>query len=98
MPTHPMNINQALRSLEMTLDHNPLVHNLQTTTVRVPSDPLLWAAAGALIGSLVCRALDFKRMAWVLGLSAPVCLALVAYREVRANRGLVRDPEAGMEH
>lgn len=75
-----------------------LVQNLHTRTVRVPADPLLWTAVGALLGAVLCKSAGLPKLSGLLALAVPACLGVVAWQELRARPWLQRDPEAGMGH
>lgn len=64
-----------------------LARSIENQTAKLPSDTFLWAAAGAIAGSLTLQFLDKPRVSLFVGQWAPTLLILGLYNKLVKQLG-----------
>jgi hypothetical protein len=60
----------------------PVARTIETQTARLPSDLFLWAAGGAILGSLGLQIMGERKMSLFVGQWAPTLLILGLYNKI----------------
>ena len=73
---------RSRRMEEAYHSEGPVARAIEQQTARIPSDAFLWAAGGAIAGSLTLRIMGRRNDALFVGQWAPVFLILGLYNKV----------------